>query len=125
VEKLLRRLKDKGYKLAVASNRPTKFSLVLIRSLGLAKYFDFVLCADKLKKGKPHPEILQRIMQKFSVGPRQALYVGDMVIDAQAGRAAAVKTVIVTTGSSAASQIKRQKPFRIIRSIRQLPRVLY
>jgi len=123
VEALLAKLKSKGYKLAVASNRPTKFSLVLIRSLGLAKYFDFVLCADKLKKGKPHPEILQAIMRKFSVTPRQALYVGDMVIDAQAGRAAGIKTVIVTTGSSDIKDIRRQKPYRIISKISALFKV--
>ena len=121
---LLRRLKEKGCKLAVASNRPTKFSLLLIRHLGIKKYFDAILCADKINHGKPHPEIIIKIMRRFSVKPAEAIYVGDMAIDAQAGRRAKVNTVIVTTGSSTKQEIKKEKPYRVIRRIRELLKIL-
>lgn len=120
VKQLLSYLKGKSYILAVASNRPTKFSWILIRHLGLAKYFDYVLCADKLKHIKPHPEILNKIMQKFSVTPAKTIYVGDMAIDAQAGRRAGVKTIMVSTGSSAIRELKKAKPHGVIRMVRQL-----
>ncbi|MDO8489290.1 MAG: HAD-IA family hydrolase [Candidatus Omnitrophota bacterium] len=120
VKYLLRYLKAKGYKLAVASNRPTEFSLILLRHLCLINFFDYVLCSDRLKYGKPHPQILNKIIKKFAVKKTQALYVGDMAIDAQAGRRARVKTVIVTGGSSSTFEIKREKPFRIISSIDRL-----
>jgi phosphoglycolate phosphatase len=121
---LLAGLKSKGYKLAVASNRPTFFSRILIRHLGLKQYFNYVLCADKLKKGKPHPEILNQIMRKFSLTPRETLYVGDMVIDAQAGRRAGVRTLIVTTGSSSRHEIKKENPYRILKNISRLNELL-
>jgi len=120
VKKLLVYLKNKNYLLAVASNRPTKFSLILLKHLKIKKYFDYILCADKLKHIKPHPEILNKIMQRFSVSSSQAVYVGDMAIDAQAGRRAKVKTIIVTTGSSTKEEIKKQKPYRIISQISEL-----
>jgi len=124
VETVLGRLKGKGYKLAVASNRPTKFSWILICHLKIAKYFDYVLCADKLRHIKPHPEILNKIMQKFSFKPDQTLYVGDMTIDVQAGRRAKVKTIIVTTGSNTRQEIKKEKPYRIIIRVVELLKVL-
>jgi len=124
VKSMLRRLKAKGYKLAVASNRPTKFSLMLIKHLKIKKYFDYVLCADTLKQGKPHPEILHRILKKFSLLPGQALYVGDMTLDAQAGRRAGVRAVIVTTGSSSVKEIKKEKPYMIIRRVCGLSNIL-
>jgi len=124
VKMLLRYLKTKGYKLAVASNRPTRFSWILIRHLGLRKYFDLVLCADKLKHIKPHPEILNKIRQKFSLKPAQTLYAGDMAIDAQAGRRAKVKTIMVTTGSSTRQEIKKEKPYLIISKIADLLKIL-
>jgi len=120
VKKLLVYLKNKNYLLAVASNRPTKFSLILLKHLKIKKYFDYILCADKLKHIKPHPEILNKIMQRFSVSSSQTVYVGDMAIDAQAGRRAKVKTIIVTTGSSTKEEIKKQKPYRIISQISEL-----
>jgi phosphoglycolate phosphatase len=122
--KLLVYLKDRGYKLAVASNRPSRFSLILIRHLGLDSYFDYVLCADRLKRGKPSPQILRRIMKRFSIIPLQTLYVGDMVIDAQAGRRAGVNTVIVTTGSSSKEDILEERPSAVVTDIRQLSKML-
>jgi phosphoglycolate phosphatase len=124
VKTVLVGLKNKGYKLAVASNRPTRFSQILLRHLNLKKYFAFVLCADKLKKGKPHPQILNKIMEKFALSPGQTIYVGDMVIDAQAGKRAKVKTIIVTGGSSLRHEIAKEKPFRIIPKIADLLQIL-
>lgn len=124
VHKVLRGLKNKGYKLAVASNRPTEFSLILIRHLKLKKYFDYILCADKLKKGKPNPTILKKIMQQIGTKPSETVYVGDMALDAQAGRRAKVKTIIVTTGSSNKKEISAQKPAFIIKSIKDLPKAI-
>lgn len=122
--KILSYLKNKGYRLAIASNRPTEFSWILIRHLGLRKYFDYVLCADKLKYIKPHPEILNKIMQRFKVSSKETIYVGDMNIDAQAGRRAGVKTVMVTTGSSTRKEIRKEHPYLIISEIKQLQKVI-
>jgi len=124
VKKVLVFLKKKGLKLAVASNRPTRFSWILIRHLKLNLYFDYVLCADKLKHRKPHPQILNKIMDTLHFKPSQTIYVGDMAIDAQAARRAKIKGLIVTTGSSTKQEIKREKPYRIIHEIKELLDVL-
>lgn len=124
VKNILSYLKNKGYKLAVASNRPTRFSWILIRHLKLKRYFDYVLCADKLKEGKPHPEILHKIMDRFKLKSTQTLYVGDMHIDARAGRRAKVKTIVVTTGSSHEREIRKERPYRIIRKIEELLKII-
>lgn len=117
-------LKNKGYKLAIASNRPSQFSWIIIRHLKLTKLLAYVLCADKLDHMKPHPEILNTIMHKFSLAPDEVIYVGDMAIDAQAGRRARVRTVIVTTGSSPRFEILRERPYRIIKRISSLPQIV-
>ena len=124
VARLLGILKDKGYKLAVASNRPTRFSLFLIRHLKLDKYFSYILCADRLKHIKPHPEILHKIMLRFNLKPSQVLYVGDMAIDAQAARSAGVKNIMVTTGSSTRRELVKEHPYRIIPRVWGLLKIL-
>lgn len=110
VEELLVYLKNKGLKLAVASNRPTRFSKILIKHLGINKYFDMVLCGDKVKNMKPHPEILNNIMGKFKIKPIDTVYVGDMVIDLLAGKRAKVNVIAVNTGSSTKKELLAQKP---------------
>jgi phosphoglycolate phosphatase len=123
VRQVLGCLKEEGVRLAVASNRPTAFSLILARHFKIEKYFDLILCADRLKQGKPHPAILQSLMKRLKVSPRQTFYVGDMAIDAECARRAKVRAVIVTTGSSSLSEIRKERPYRVIKRIGGLLRM--
>jgi phosphoglycolate phosphatase-like HAD superfamily hydrolase len=63
-------------------------------------------------------------MQHFSLKSEQSLYVGDMVIDAIAGRRAKIRTVIVTTGSNTKQEVKKGKPYIVINRIFDLLQVL-
>ncbi|MFA6384051.1 MAG: HAD-IA family hydrolase [Candidatus Omnitrophota bacterium] len=120
VKALLAALKKRGFLLAVASNRPTRFSSILMRHLGIREYFDRVLCGDRLTYMKPHPEILYTLMAGFGVKPARTLYVGDMFIDAQTGRRAGVKTIMVATGSSSIDELRKERPFKILPSVKAL-----
>ena len=122
--RLLRYLRSQGLKIAVASNRPTKFSLIAIKHLKIRKFFDHILCGDKVDHPKPAPDILLAILKKFSLKPSQALYVGDMAIDVRTGRRARVKTVAVTTGSNTAAELAALKPYSVVKSISGVKRLL-
>jgi len=121
--RLLAYLKAKGYTLAIASNRPGKFCRILIRHLGIAKYFDGVICGDAVARSKPHPQILNQIMRRFRFQPDETVYIGDMVIDIQAGRRAGVKTIAVTSGSCCREELKKQRPGRIVSEVAELFRI--
>ena len=116
----LQALQEQGYLLAVASNRPTMFSRIVLRHLGIARYFKYVLCGDKVSRPKPYPDMLQQILRRFAVRPREALYVGDMTIDVEAGRRARVPTVAVTGGSSRRQELEMLSPLAVVRSVKNL-----
>ena len=117
-------LKKEKYRLAVASNRPTKFSLIALRTLDIRRYFDYVLCADKVARPKPAGDILIAILARFRLKPGAALYVGDMMIDVQTGKRARVKTVAVTTGSCTAAELRRLKPLGVIPRVDEIRKFL-
>ena len=114
---ILRFLKGKGYKLAVASNRPTKFTRIILKVLGVLRFFDVVLCADKADRPKPYPDILWAIAKRLSFENEEVLYVGDMTIDVNCAHRAGVRMVAVSTGSSSKKELKELKPWRIIGKI--------
>ncbi len=122
--KVLKTLKKQKYKLAIASNRPTRYTLIILKILEIRDYFNYVLCADKLKKGKPDPQILLKILERMKVPADEALYAGDMTIDVQTGKRAKVKTVAVTTGSSEFQELNALKPLCIIPRIDDLIKVI-
>lgn len=123
-KKVLKQLKVKGYLLAIASNRPTKFSLIALKYLKIKKYFDYILCADKVKKGKPSPILLRQIVKKFSLKPREAIYVGDMGIDIIAGKRAGIKTIAVLTGSCSRAELRELEPAKIFQNVSFIPGLL-
>jgi len=120
---VLRYLKSRKYLLAVASNRPSEFSLILLRHLGIAKYFGQILCADKISRRKPHPEILNRIRKRFKLSFDEAVYVGDMCIDVKTAQRAKVRAIAVATGSNTQEELRRCAPDRLIRNIAQLKKL--
>ena len=123
-KRLLRYLEEQGYKMAVASNRPTETSKILIKHLDIEKYFDYVLCGDKVARPKPYPDILKKVLAKFSCRPSEAIYVGDMSIDAEAGKRARVKTLIVLTGSSKRKDVMPFKPYAVMKNVYEVAGVL-
>lgn len=84
---LLTGLKFHGYIRAVATNRTDTMEQVLIH-YGLTDQFDMVVTAADVKNPKPHPEPLEKIMDRFSLSPDQVLFIGDSMYDQQAARAA-------------------------------------
>lgn len=117
-------LKKQDYKLAIASNRPRRFTNIIVRHLGLQQYFDVVVCAKNKDDIKPNPNLLLRIIKKLKVKKEHVFYVGDMAIDVSAGKNAGIDTVAVLGGSSTKSQLKNKRPFKIISRLSDLIKIV-
>jgi len=123
-KKLLASLQKKGYVLAIATNRPRRFTHILLKSVGIRHFFSRVLCKDQIHFGKPHPSILNTIMRQCKVTKNQTLYVGDMAIDMQTGRRAGVRTYAVASGSNTFAELRRQRPTYVAKTLKQLYTIL-
>ncbi len=124
VRKILSSLQGRGIKLAIASNRPTKFSQVLIRHLDLEQYFDLIVCADQKHELKPEPYLLKKALKRFKIKPQEALYVGDMVYDVEAGKNAKVKSIAILGGSCSRKELAALNPYKIITKLKQLLKII-
>ncbi|MGH3427047.1 MAG: HAD family hydrolase [Mycobacteriales bacterium] len=63
--------------------------------MDLAQYFDVVVGVDVLGVRKPDPWHLLGTLQRMGVSPEEALYVGDMAIDAETSHNAGVEFLLV------------------------------
>lgn len=121
---ILTYLKQQGYLLAVASNRPKVYSLIVMEHLTILPFFDCVFCGDEMKRPKPDPEILWRILDALQVKKDEAVFAGDMAVDIETGKAAGIRTVAVTTGSCSPAEIQAAGPWRVIPRIDDLAALL-
>jgi len=91
LKEVLQTLKP-SFGLAVATNRSNTIGQVL-ESNGIDHYFHIVVSSLDVQYPKPHPESLFKILRFFSIGPQQAIYVGDSSVDWETARAASVPFV--------------------------------
>jgi len=119
-KKILHTLRHRGKITAIASNRPSYFTNLILKALGISKYFNLVLCADQLKCNKPNPRILNTIVKKFALKKQDAVFVGDMDIDLKTAKRAKIDFVFIRGGSTPLSAIRKHKDIRIINSLKEI-----
>jgi HAD superfamily hydrolase (TIGR01509 family) len=84
---LVRELKKKEFKLAIASGNHSKNIEDILRHLNLSGHFDVICGRDRAKRGKPFPDQLTVIIQKTKISRKNALFIGDSVNDQAAAKA--------------------------------------
>ena len=94
------KLRLRGYRLAVASNKPARFGRAILESLGLLGHLDDVQGPDSAGATKPNPEMLRRSLGALGLDPTAGVYVGDMVLDVTTAARAGLPVILVPGGSS-------------------------
>ncbi|XPV76389.1 MAG: HAD family hydrolase [Desulfovibrio sp.] len=89
IEELLQELKKNDIKTAVVTNGENEARDILAY-FGLDKWFDTIVTAADVEKGKPHPMGAQKALDICGVKPENALFVGDGPTDMGAANAAGV-----------------------------------
>ncbi len=100
IAELLHAIEAKGLKWGVVTNKPRRFTMPLIESMGmnLSKRAACIVSGDDAPQPKPSPATLLMACEQVSVKPENCIYVGDAERDIQAGRAASMKTVVALFG---------------------------
>ena len=88
----------RGKLRVVVSNKIYRLTLAVVRGLGVEGQFDAIFGGDSAAEKKPHPALLNLVLQRFQIPAVQALIVGDGATDIEAGRSAGVITCGVTYG---------------------------
>jgi len=86
-EYALSRLRNEGYKLAVASNSTRKTVQIMMEQSALIGYLDFYLSNQDVAVGKPDPEIYSKAIRQLGLSPQECLVVEDNEKGIQAARA--------------------------------------
>ena len=97
---VLARLRHAGLRLALASNKPERFGRLILAGFGLDGLFDAIEGPDTAGAAKPEPTMIRRCLERMHCSVDEALYVGDMPLDAISADRAGVAVVLVTGGSA-------------------------
>jgi len=93
---LIKSLKQQGFKLGIATSGHRKLAHYYADKLGIASFFDAIVCAEDITHSKPDPEIFLKTAQRLGVEPTQCI----VIEDAKLGIEAAVKAGMKCVGYS-------------------------
>lgn len=109
-----------GRQLAVLTNKPVKFSKLILNGLGMSAYFRYVYGGNSFEKKKPDPVGLNTLLREFGAGPRETMMVGDSDVDIQTARNAGTWACGVTYGMGSA-KLPASEPDLLLDSLEDLP----
>lgn len=97
VEALLNDLRERDHYLAIATGKGRVGLDKALDDTGLRAYFDYTRCADETRS-KPHPQMLEEIMERLGVGPEETLMIGDTEYDLLMAHNAGTSALAVSYG---------------------------
>lgn len=90
VPQLLKRLKDGGYCLAIASSSPLSYIRQVVTTLGIDSYFDILVSGEQVKNPKPAPDVFLETAKQMGLDPEECLILEDSANGCRAAKAAGI-----------------------------------
>ena len=113
-------LREQNFLLAVATGKARNGLIRVLEQTGLTGYFDATRCADETLS-KPHPQMLQELMQQVGVAGQHTLMVGDTEYDMEMATQARAGKVAVCSGVHSAERLQRHAPLVCLDDVTAMP----
>ncbi|MGE5381549.1 MAG: HAD family hydrolase [Methylocystaceae bacterium] len=111
---------DLHKKTAIVTSKPEELTRTILIGLKVSEYFDLVIGPESVKYMKPDPEGINKVLDYFGMAGNQAVMVGDMHTDIEAGKGAGVYTCGVTYGYGDQQELMASAPDLMIQGMGEL-----
>jgi putative hydrolase of the HAD superfamily len=104
---LMRRLRERGYKMAICTNNVREWEPLWRAKLPVDEIFDVVVDSAFVGSRKPERRIYEITLERLDVAPENALLIDDMEINCRAAEELGISTVWFQTNEQAIEEIER------------------
>jgi len=111
---------SKSLKLAILTNNKSQYAEEVLEKFNLTKYFGTIIGFNEVSEVKPSPEGILKILEKWKIKSSEAIFIGDMTTDIEAGKNANVKMVCVASGLAQKETLKEHNPDYLIDNTAEL-----
>ena len=105
----LQYLKKKGIRTGIATSNSKELLMAVLKSLGIAEYFDELHTSCEVAKGKPAPDIYLLVAEKLGVAPDKCLVFEDIMQGILAGKAAGMRVCAIKDEFSLKQEAEKQE----------------
>lgn len=123
VPEMLNSLESAGYFLAIATGKGREGLDQVLQQTGLQSRFHVTRCASETRS-KPHPQMLEEILNVLGLHARDALMIGDTEYDMDMARNIGMDALAVSYGVHTLDRLLKYQPIDCLHDIAQLPEFL-
>lgn len=125
---MLRTLKARGKRLAVASSKPQVFVERILEHFEIKQYFHVIVGSEldgsRTKKEEVIEEALKQLFGEAPVQPENVVMIGDRKFDVEGAKEHSLISIGVTYGYGGMEELKAAKADYIVRSVKELEDLL-
>jgi phosphoglycolate phosphatase len=115
----LNSLRGDGHQLAVATGKSRRGLNRVLGNLKMDEFFDASRCADETSS-KPHPMMLEELLEELCCHSASAVMVGDTEFDLEMAANLGMKRIGVSYGAHSIERLERHAPELIVDDLGQL-----
>lgn len=119
VRNMLEQLIQQGYMLAIATGKARRGLDHVLQETQLVDFFHGSRCADETRS-KPHPQMLEELLDEFGLISDEAIMVGDTEYDMLMARTLGMDAVAVSYGVHDKEALLKHEPISCLDSITEL-----
>lgn len=122
IPEMLSGLKQRGYKLAIASSKPENFVKIVAEYFHIDSYFDEMVGSEPEGRRTNKTEVIEETLKRlgFSEHRDQVIMVGDKEHDVFGARRAGLECIAVSYGYGTEEELKNAHPFKIVNSAEKI-----
>jgi HAD superfamily hydrolase (TIGR01509 family) len=117
LQALFRKIKDRGYKIAVASNSIRETIKLSLLSIGLMDDIDFYVSNEDVSRTKPYPEMYWKCMTALNSLPKNTIIVEDSHIGRQGAIDSGAHLLAVENSKEVNSEFMLQRIYDLMNTI--------
>ena len=122
VEQMLRELREKGFRLAVASSKPEYFVTQILEYFHINQYFEQIVGSGLDGSRSSKAEVIEETLARLQMSDHRqdVLMVGDRKYDVLGAREAGLSCLAVSYGYGSVEELEAAEPLKIVDSTEEI-----
>lgn len=93
IDYVMSTLKQRGYKIAIASSSPMEVIKYVIHEIDVEEYVDIIVSGEMFQESKPNPEIYHYTLSRLELDSQECIAIEDSTYGIQAAKGANITTI--------------------------------
>lgn len=125
IKEILDSLKNHNFPLGIFTGKGREATMITLKKLEVANYFDLIVTGDDVKNHKPSAEGILKFVNHFGLKKERVLMIGDSVSDVKASKEAGIKVASVLWDSYGKDKVKTLQSEYYFQSVEELKELIF